>query len=163
MKKKNLQYNIQTLIGDILKTLSLLEKINSKYAVFSVKRSVFSEGFDLMILAEIVSDYYTCLETAFVRISKFFENNVDKSKWHSDLLEKMTIDVPGIRKALLSELTYAPLKDIMRFRHFKTYYFEMEYDKDRIDFIEKKFLQSFPLVVKSMKDYILFLESLIKE
>lgn len=44
---------------------------------------------DLVILADIFADYYTCVETAFVRISKFFENSIDQSKCHIHLLEKI--------------------------------------------------------------------------
>ncbi len=151
---------MDVLIGEITKSISLLNKINEKYLSFSEKRNVFPDNFDLVVLAEIITDFYTCLETAFVRISKAFENNLEKSKWHANLLERMVIEIPGIRKALLTDRSYNILKEIMRFRHFKTYYFELEYDKDRIDFIEKKYNEVVPLVLQELEIYIIFLQKL---
>ena len=34
---------------------------------------------------------------------------------------------------------YGQLKELMRFRHFRRYYFELEYDWDKLDFLVKKF------------------------
>lgn len=152
--------DMEVLLGEIQKTISQLSKINGKYIVFSKKRNDFPDNFDLVVLAEIITDYYTCLETAFVRVSKTFENNLEKSRWHKNLLERMIIEIPGIRKALLTDRSYNLLKEIMRFRHFKTYYFELDYDKDRIDFIEKKYKEAVPLVLQELEQYIIFLQKL---
>jgi len=118
------------------------------------------KNYDLVIFADIFADYYTCLETLFVRISKFFENNLEKDKWHTHLLEKMTLDVPGIRKRLLGDDTYNALKEILRFRHFKRYYFEFNYDRDRIQFLEKKYRDSYSLIKDDLSGYKEFLNRL---
>lgn len=152
--------DMKILIGEIQKTISQLSKINGKYINFSKKRNEFPDNFDLIVLAELITDYYTCLETSFVRVSKTFENNLEKSRWHTNLLERMIIEIPGIRKALLTDRSYYLLKEIMRFRHFKTYYFELDYDKDRIDFIEKKYKEVVPLVLQELEQYIIFLQKL---
>ncbi len=36
-----------------------------------------------MMVAQIVENSYTCLETLFLRISQFFENDLQKDKWHA--------------------------------------------------------------------------------
>ena len=151
---------LKILTGEIINTISKINKINEKYINFSEIRNNFPDNFDLIVLAEIITDFYTCLETAFVRISKAFENNLEKDRWHTNLLERMIIEIPGVRKALLTDISYNYLKEIMRFRHFKRYYFELEYDKDRIDFIEKKYKEVVPLVVEELELYILFLQKL---
>jgi hypothetical protein len=50
-----------------------------------------------IVLAEIIANYYTCLETIFLRVSQHFENNLAAERRHQDLLEKMTIDIDGVR------------------------------------------------------------------
>ena len=155
--------DVRILNGEICRVVANVKKINQKYISFSEKRDVFPDNFDLVILAEIIADFYTCLETAFVRISKLFENNLEKNKWHSNLLDRMIIDIPGVRKALLTDRSYDLLKEIMHFRHFKTYYFELEYDKDRIAYIEKKYTAAVPLVLKELELYTTFLNKLIEE
>jgi len=75
----------------------------------------------------------------FLRISQFFENDLNPGKWHQDLLHKMCLHIEGIRNPVISRETEALLSEILRFRHFKRYYFEFEYDWDRINFLLKKF------------------------
>jgi len=153
--------DLSLLIGEIRKTIIQINKMNQKYIYFSEKRNDFPDNFDLIVLAEIITDYYTCLETAFLRISKAFENSLEKYKWHANLLERMVVEIPGVRKALLTDVSYDLLKEIMRFRHFKRYYFELDYDKDRIDFLEKKYKEVVPLVLQELELYITFLQELI--
>jgi hypothetical protein len=158
----NAKNDISELRGDIKKTCSQIEKVESFYD--NLKKDVTAlpvgKSYDLIILADIFVDFYTCLETGFLRASKFFENNLDSSKWHADLLEKMTVDIPGARKRVISDGTETCLKEFMRFRHFKRYYFEFEYDKDRIEFLEKKFMQVLPLIKKDLDEFDLFLKAL---
>jgi hypothetical protein len=153
---------ILLLSAEIDKCFEQLEKLFNYYSQAKEDLKILGgdKSYDLVIMADIFADYYTCLETVFVRISKFFENNLDKSKWHTHLLEKMTLTIPGIRNCLLSDKTYNALKEILRFRHFKRYYFEFDYDRDRIEFLEKKFLVSFPLIKEDLKNYKQFLAKL---
>ena len=154
---------IANLKAELLKTIKQLEKTFTYYGEF---RKDFpynrkdSKKYDLVLLADIITDYYTCLETGFVKISKFFENNLEQDRWHKHLLEKMTLEIPGIRNAVLQEKTYALLDEFLRFRHFKRYYYSYNYDQDRMEYIEKKFQQSIPLVKGDIKEFILFLEKL---
>ena len=154
---------ILMLIGEINKCLDQLNKLYLYYRQAKTDLEVLPSGkkYDLVILADLIADYYTCIETVFVRISKAFENNLEKSKWHINLLEKMTVEVPDIRKRLLRNETYNMLKEILRFRHFKRYYFEFDYDRDRIEFLEKKYLQSNTLVEADLENYKSFLQDLI--
>ncbi len=158
----NAKNDIPDLRGEIGKTVSQIAKVESFYHDFKKDLATLPAGksYDLIILADIFVDFYTCVETGFLRASKFFENNLDSSKWHADLLENMTLDIPGARKRVISDGTETCLKEFMRFRHFKRYYFEFEYDKDRIAFLEKKFLQVLPLIKKDLHEFDLFLKVL---
>lgn len=42
-----------------------------------------------LIVAGYLETYYTVLETFFVRVSGFFENDLAPARWHSALLESM--------------------------------------------------------------------------
>jgi len=154
---------IANLKAELLKTIEKMDKTFIYYKEFRKdfpQHSSDSKKYDLVLLADIITDYYTCLETGFVRISKFFENNLDQDRWHKHLLEKMILEIPGIRNAVLQEETYYLLDDFLRFRHFKRYYYGYNHDKDRMEYLEKKFLQSIPMVKKDIQDFLLFLEEL---
>ncbi len=152
---------IAELIGEIHKTRLMLKKIDFFYREF--KESDFKvlgkKRTTGIILAEILTDFYTCVETLFLRISQFFENSLKPDKWHSELLRKMTIDIEGVRKAAISDQTYPILVELMKFRHFKRYYFEFDYDWDKLEFLEKKYNDVRYLLNKDLDAF----ESFLKE
>jgi len=86
-----------------------------------------------VMIAGLLENYYTCAETVFVRISQFFGNHLTADRWHRELLERMCLEIPSLRPRLLSDATYNDLLELMRFRHFKRYYFGTAYDWERID------------------------------
>ncbi len=86
-----------------------------------------------VMLAGLIENYYTCAETVFVRISQFFGNHLPGDRWHRELLERMCLDIPATRPRVLSDSVYNDLLELMRFRHFRRYYFGTAYDWERID------------------------------
>jgi len=113
-----------------------------------------------VMVAGLIESYYTCLETAHQKISQRFENNLDPSRWHKELLDTMALRVDGVRIAAVSEAAYGPLRELQRFRHFKRYYFELEYDWDRIDFLLKKLREAHPMVQEDLNRFLEFLREL---
>ena len=113
-----------------------------------------------LIIAGLLENYYTCLETIFLRISQHFENRLGPDRWHQDLLQKMTLEIEGVRVAALSAAASAPLLELLRFRHFKRYYFELEYDWDRLDFLVAKLRQAHPLVTRDLARFRRFVGAL---
>ncbi len=113
-----------------------------------------------VLMAGIFDNYYTCIETMFFRISQFFENSLSRDRWHADLLNKMSITVKGGRIAVIRDATYECLDELRRFRHFNRYYYTLEYDWDRIDFLVKKIRQVHPLISEDLKRFLDFLAAL---
>ena len=138
--------DLATLKGDLLKTLEKIRQIERFYLEFKQDASQLpaNKPYGLIVLADIFVDFYTCVETGFVRVSKCFENNLEPARWHSRLLENMTLDVPGIRPRLLSNHVFSLLLEFLKFRHFRRYYFAYEYDRDRMAFLENKFTELLP-------------------
>jgi hypothetical protein len=150
------------LIGELDKTLDVLARQQAYHAEF-VRTDLAQLGrktSTAIVLAEIFADYYTCLETLFLRISQLFENSLDPAQWHRDLLHKMAIAVPGVRVPILGDETQALLAELLRFRHFKRYYFDIGYDWDRLDFVGKKHARAVPLVIRDLARFREFLVQL---
>ncbi|MCU0646164.1 MAG: hypothetical protein MUC94_18140 [bacterium] len=128
---------ILTLKSEIKKGMSVLFKICRFYdeyisTSFEPKQQKLEQA---IVISDLVCSYYTCLETIFLRISQFFENDLAKEKWHQDLLQKMCLQIEGVRNAVIQNETFMNLVELLKFRHFKRYYFELEYDWDKLDFI----------------------------
>jgi hypothetical protein len=153
---------ILLLIGEIREGLAVLDKIHNLYLAYVPafddvqKREIR----DAVLLTEVLCNSYTCLETIFFRISRLFENNLPADKWHKELLQKMRVEVPNIRKAVLSSESYLLLDELRRFRHFKRYYFEFDYDWNRLSYLRIVYEKAFLLIPEELEFYIDFLTDL---
>ncbi len=156
---------IQTLIGEIVKTMAVLDKMAAYHASYSAALPTQDKRTteNAIVLSEIMSNFYTCLETVFLRISQFFENSLCKNRWHNDLLDKMSVNIPSIREPVLSCSSASELHEFLRFRHFRRYYYSFDYDWDRIGMLSAKFKKLYPLVKADMEHFIEFLNRLASE
>ena len=147
------------LVGEIRESLVVLNHINELYESYSQifiaidKRDIR----DAVLLADILCNTYTCIETILFRISRVFENHLDPNQWHKELLRKMRIDIPNIRKAVLSKDSYQLLDELRRFRHFKRYYYDFDYDWSRLDCLRLVYEKLLPLIKNELHNYTDFL------
>ncbi len=116
-----------------------------------------------IVVSDLLVNYYTCTETILFRISQFFENSLSKEKWHQHLLEKMVLEIPGYRPRVLSDESYRSLRELLKFRHFKRYYFSIDYSWDKLDYliIEYRKLSQCSLK-KDFDGFEIFLKSLLE-
>jgi hypothetical protein len=136
---------IIVLLREIQASLQVLDDIKAfhDHLVANEMKMLGRSQASAALLAEVFTSFYTCCETSFVRIAKFFENNLGPSKWHRELLDRMILDFPGSRPRVLRESTYQALEEFLRFRHFKRYYFQFEYDWQRLDYLQQRFIDVF--------------------
>lgn len=160
----DLHEEVGELLGRIERSLAVLDHQESEYAAYlRDDLPVLGEKTtSAMILAEFMTDYYTCLETLFLRISQYFENNLSAERWHRDLLEKMTLNIVGVRQAVIREDTHSILIELMKFRHFRRYCFEWDNDWAKLKYLKVKFERLNGLVRRDLKDFVCFLERLGK-
>lgn len=147
------------LVGEIQESRVVLGNIQGLYAAYesSFQDENQRDVRDAVMLADILCNTYTCVETILFRISRLFENHLDANQWHKELLRKMRIEIPGIRKAVLSQDSYRLLDELRRFRHFKRYYYDFDYDWARLDYLKSVYERLQPLIDKDLEDYVNFL------
>ena len=138
----------------LLEMISRIDKFEEEIIpkIGKTEESVF-------IPVQILENGYTAMETLFLRISQAFENNLDSKRWHADLLEKMTLEIAGIRPRVISDESYRMLVELLRFRHFKRYYFELTYDWRKVDYLVVIFREMVPRIHKELS---FFEEKLLK-
>ncbi len=113
-----------------------------------------------VLVAGLIENYYTCAETVFVRISRFFENNLSPERWHKELLDRMTLAIEGIRPRVLGDESTRDLVELLRFRHFRRYYFGSAYDWDRIDELITRIHRTHPRLVRELEAFVAFIAEL---
>jgi hypothetical protein len=154
--------SVVVLLSEIEKGLAVLQRIDGFYRGFLDKHKgdELRSTENAIVIADLLANYYTCLETIFLRISQHFENALAREKWHHDLLDKMTLELQGVRERVISESTASLLAELLRFRHFKRYYFEFDYDWDRLEYVQKKYEQLQPLLKADLALFVAFLRRL---
>jgi len=81
-------------------------------------RAGADDPIDWGALGFTIHTLYGVAENYFLRISKYFENNLPADRWHRALVEKMALDIPGVRPALLKGPEQKrDVLELMKFRH----------------------------------------------
>ena len=81
---------IAALAAELDAALPVLDRINRFYDQFHQQTAARQSTENAIIVSDVFVSFYTCLETPFLRISQFFENALDDSRWHEQLLRAMT-------------------------------------------------------------------------
>ena len=104
--------------ADINAQLQLIKAIDGKLAV----RAEGVNPDDVIRLESIayqIHNLYSATEDLLKIVATCFENHIaDTRQWHTALLNRMTVPIPGIRPAFISSETAALLNSLRGFRHF---------------------------------------------
>jgi hypothetical protein len=81
-------------------------------------RAGANDPIDYGALGFTIHSLYGVAENYFLRVSKFFENGLDQDRWHRSLVEKMSLDLPGMRPPFFAERSMAlDAIELLKFRH----------------------------------------------
>jgi len=127
--------------------LILISEFQEKTGLLEEKPS----NYTLRAGGSILHDFYTGIEKILEDIAKEVDRRVpDGEGWHTDLLQQMTLDIPGLRPSVLSAFTAKKLREYLGFRHLfrKRYGFELDWIK------MKRLLLKMPTIVSSVEQEI---------
>lgn len=89
---------------------------------------------ELRGIGDVLHDFYTGAERVFEKIAPELNGGVPAGPaWHRELLQNMTLEIPGVRPRVIERGTARLLDEFLRFRHlFRSVYgFELEWDRLR--------------------------------
>jgi len=160
-----IEAEIRTLDGEIAKGTEVLQRLGERLQDYETSRLIGRKpgSEEAMVVAHLLSSYYTCAETIFLRISRFFENSLPPETWHQALLDKMTLSIEQVRPAVICEEQRRHLMELLKFRHFTRYYFELDYDWDKLHFLLKKFHQIHPTLNASLNRFREHLQRMLRD
>jgi len=79
---------------------------------------------------------YCAFEDLFKIVAETFENHIqDKSRYHQELLKRMTISIEGIRPRLLSQECFLLLDNLRSFRHLFRHAYSYELDERKVKIV----------------------------
>lgn len=142
------------IISEIERDLQTLQELRSE-----LKRIKSEKNIILMrAKGSILHDFYNCCERIFKKIAIEMNGGYeDTEKWHKNLLYRMTIQMEGLRPAVISEELAADLDEFLAFRHLFRNIYGFELKGDRIDYLAKKFKNVSENFEKEIREFIVFL------
>ena len=101
--------------GKTRELISLLEKNCTRLqGIADSMESVYADDLpkigktntSALMVAGLIENYYTCIETMLFRINQYFGSGLDASRWHRDLLETMNVSVEesGLQRYLMKTI-----------------------------------------------------------
>ncbi|HME54933.1 MAG TPA: hypothetical protein VKM55_22195 [Candidatus Lokiarchaeia archaeon] len=161
----NEETHVRILISKLESELGKLVDINMKLIAFHESRGEEpKDELELRLYGSFLHDFYTCVERIMREIAAGIDGEVPQGEsWHSDLLEQMALEIPGVRMAILSTTTKEELHEFLRFRHvFRNVYgFELNWDK--IKTLMDKYSTVYYNVESSIHELIAFLSKIMQE
>jgi len=107
--------------------------IESIFQKISDRRQYINEDRGLESLAYQLHNLYSAFEDLFLIVAKHFENTIeDESRYHIELLQRMAIDIDGVRPALFKMGTINLLDELRAFRHFFRHAYSYEIERKKL-------------------------------
>lgn len=81
-----------------------------------------------------IHNLYGAIEELCQLVAKMFENNItDTARWHSQLLNRMGLLIPGVRPPLLANETIQKPHYLRTFRHFFRHAYGVTLDYQKVE------------------------------
>jgi hypothetical protein len=104
-------------------------------AAAAVARERFGQGSapELEACAFQLVRFYNVVEQLGLRVAKAFENHIDDERgWHTELIRRLTLSIPGVRPAFFPANVAADLQDLRGFRHVAVHAYELTLKKEKL-------------------------------
>lgn len=92
---------------------------------------------DYAALGYTIHNVFNLIENYATRIAKLFENQVDPASWHRDLIERMQIEIAGVRPALWDRDLAGRVDELRRFRHVFRNMYANDLDPRRVAAVQE--------------------------
>ncbi|MHA1730762.1 MAG: hypothetical protein ACTSU5_02410 [Promethearchaeota archaeon] len=129
-----MENHFKVLAAEVTAELEEINKIVQEYKDFSSVEGLDpnKKQYNVRVLGSILHDFYTGIERIFRRIATSLDGEVPTgSNWHSDLLMRMTLEIPNTRPRVIDESLADDIHEYLRFRHlFRNLYgFKLKWER----------------------------------
>jgi hypothetical protein len=138
-----------------------LATIADIYAKINIQAMDNADENSLIVLAYRFHSLYSAFENIFYQIAKTFENQLDvEAGWHSQLLQRMRLDLMPIRPSVIDETAYKCLDELRRFRHLFRSAYGVDLDPQRLQLVLNKALELRAIYSQQIAALLNFLQTL---
>jgi hypothetical protein len=98
--------------------LTAMEQAAAEVAALRAQTPRPGEGSrEVILYGYNLHQWYNAAENALLRIARHFGNEIERTEWHRGLLERLQLEVPGLRPRLIGEASFEHLNALRGFRH----------------------------------------------
>jgi hypothetical protein len=98
---------------------------------------------------------YTGIERIFEDIAKEIDHRLPTGdKWHRDLLDQMTVNIPNVRKAVISEETRLILDELRRFRHVVRSAYSLQLDEEKVLIMANQTVNYYQAIINEIQFFV---------
>lgn len=157
---------IVTLIAEIEAELKQLARLRESILDTERKKKERTEDKDIYEESEALKlhNFYTACEHIFEEITTTLNAEIPQNAgWHKRLLRLMTLEIPGVRPAVVSTELYNKLEEYLRFRHVIRNIYAFELDSIKLQALIDSFEDVYNHFIKDIHSFIAFLRSLAEK
>ena len=144
--------------SDIGSDLAAIDRLYDELGLPDLGESTSQET--LIVVAYRLHSLYMAFENVFRNVAAAFENHLDPSGWHRQLLQRMQRDLTPLRPAVIDSEAYERLDEMLRFRHvFRTMY-GLRLDSSRLQGVLRNALELKDLYRPQIGRFLEFLRGL---
>lgn len=148
----------QILISTVQRDLAAIERIYQ--ALGEPDLAPDSDYRDVIVVAYHLHHLYTAFENIFLNIANTFENSIkDANRWHTELLDRMTLDLLPLRPRVLDDAAYTALDELRRFRHVFRHAYRIDLDGERLELVLKKAIRLKPIYQVQIEKFLDFVRT----
>jgi hypothetical protein len=115
---------------------------------------------ELIFVAYHLHGLYTAFENIFRNVAAAFENHLDPSGWHRQLLQRMQLDLTPLRPAVIDLEMYERLNQMLGFRHVFRAAYGVNLNPVRLQGVLQAALELKPLYREQIERFLEFLRGL---
>ena len=149
---------ILVLKSDLLNDINKIEKIFDRFDRAYDSFLNINEYSRLVESAFYVNQIYSGFERILKNVAVIFENSIVDLDWHKSLLEKMALNIEGIRPSVISIKTSSLLNELRGFRHFFRHAYDVDIDKRKFGIVADSIIELENLYKSDFEKFIQFLD-----
>ncbi len=152
------------MISELDADVDLLEELLDKNKKSGAKlERLVPDEFDWAGLGYTIHNIYNCMENYLLRIAKFFENRLDSTEWHRDLIHRMILEIEGVRPAFLTRNLEPQIQDLRAFRHAFRNIYQSSLDVDKLKLLNVRVPDAASGFIKCHESFLAKLREIISE
>ncbi|NCR47189.1 MAG: hypothetical protein GPJ09_25875 [Microcystis aeruginosa SX13-01] len=137
---------------EIKKILQALQQLEIFLRELSNQSDVMYQNALINSIALNLHGVYTGIKRIFEVIAKKIDQIFPTGdKWHRDLLEQMSVDIPKVRKAVITEETRVILDELRRFRHLVRSAYSCQLDEEKVLIIAHQIVNSYQTIINEIQ------------